>query len=104
VRVATGEGIVDAGPYRVGEWLRFSLTLDTTAARFDLALDGQKLVSAATFAEVAATVERLSFRTGAFRLEPTRQSDRYAVEDDLPHPDDSVAPATYYVDNVIIRQ
>jgi hypothetical protein len=104
VRVATGEGIVDAGPYRAGEWLRFSLTLDTTAARYDVALDGRRVLQHAAFAEVAATVERLSFRTGAFRLEPTRQSDRYAIEDDLPHPDDSVAPATYYVDNVSIRQ
>jgi hypothetical protein len=103
VRVATGEGIVDAGPYQAGEWLRFSLTLDTTAARYDVALDGRRVLQHAAFAEVAATVERLSFRTGAFRLEPTRQSDRYAIEDDLPHPDDSVAPATYYVDNVSIR-
>jgi hypothetical protein len=103
VRVATGEGIVDAGPYRVGEWLRFSLTLDTTAARFDLALNGQKLVSAATFAEAAATVERLSLRTGAFRPEPTRQTDRYGVLDDLPDPDKPVSPAVFYLDELVIR-
>ncbi len=103
VRVATGEGMVDAGPYRAGGWLRFSLTLDTTAARFDLALDGRKLVSAATFAEAAATVERLSLRTGSFRTEPTRQTDRYAVLDDLPDPDKPVPPAIFCLDEVVIR-
>jgi hypothetical protein len=104
VRVATAEGIVDVGPYRASEWLRFSLTLDTTAARFDLALNGQKLLSAATFAEAAATVERFSLRTGAFRPEPTPQTDRYAVLDDLPDPDKPVPPAVFYIDEVVIEE
>ena len=103
VRVATGEGEVNAAPYRAGEWLRFSLTLDTSTARFDLALNGQKLVSAATLAEAAATVERLSFRTGAFRPEPTRQTDRYGVLDDLPDLDKPVSPAVFYLDELVIE-
>lgn len=103
VRVATAEGIVDVGPYRASEWLRFSLTVDTTAERFDLALNGQRLLSAATFAEAAATVERLSLRTGTFRTAPTRRSDRYAVLEDLPDPDQPVPPAVYYLDDLVIE-
>jgi hypothetical protein len=103
VRVATAEGIVDVGPYRASEWLRFSLVLDTTAAKFDLALNGQKLLAAATFAEAAATVERFSLRTGAFRHEPTRQTDRYAVLDDLPDPDQPLPPAVFCLDEVVIE-
>ena len=54
------------------------------------------------FAEPAASVERLSFRTGEYRTEPTRQTDRYAGGD-LSGPDDPVTAAIYYVDDVVIK-
>jgi hypothetical protein len=104
LRTAAGTASVDAGPYRAGAWLRITLDVDAAAARYDVAIDGRTVVRQAAFAEPASTVERLSLRTGAFRAEPTRQSDRYAVAADLPNPDDPVAPAVYYLDEFAVRE
>jgi hypothetical protein len=52
--------------------------------------------------ESAAIFERLSLRTGAFRTEPTRQTDRYSGAD-LPGADDPVKAAVYHVDDVLIK-
>ena len=60
------------------------------------------MIRQAAFAEPANSVERLSFRTGEFRTEPTRQTDRYSGAD-LPGADDPVLPVTYYVDDVFIK-
>ena len=49
------------------------------------------------------TVERLSFCTGAFRTEPTRQTNRYGVLADVENPDTAVTPAAYYLDDVAIK-
>jgi hypothetical protein len=102
VQSANGSSWTDAGAYRSGVWYRIELAVDAAAGNYDLSLDGKSVVRRASFAEPAATVERLSFRTGAFRTEPTRQTDRYSGAD-LPNPDDPVAAATYRVDDVSIR-
>jgi hypothetical protein len=57
----------------------------------------------ASFAEPAAHVERLSFRTGRLRTRPTRADDRYAVESDLPQPDDPDEEAVFHVDDVVVE-
>jgi hypothetical protein len=103
VRASDGAGQVDAGPFLAGRWYQAELSINAATGRFDLAWDGRVIVRQAAFAEAATTLERLSFCTGAFRTEPTRQTNRYAVLADLPNPDDAVAPATFYVDEVVIR-
>lgn len=103
VRAATGNGMVDAGAYRAGAWLRVALAVDTTASRYNVAIDGRVAVQAATLAEAAATVERLALRTGAYRTEPTRQTDRYGLLEDLPDPDKPVPLATFFIDEVVIK-
>jgi len=47
-------------------------------------------------------VQRRSFRIGAYRSDPTRQTDRYAVAD-LRNPDTPVPIATYYLDDVMVK-
>ena len=103
VRASDGVGQVDAGPFLAGRWYRAEFSINAATGQYDLAWDGRVVVRQAAFAEAANTVERLSFCTGAFRTEPTRQTNRYGVLADLPNPDDAVAPATFYVDEIVIR-
>jgi hypothetical protein len=102
VQAADAAGLVDAGPYRAGTWHRIEIAVDAAERKYDVSLDGKMVVRQAAFAEPAVSLERLSFRTGEFRTEPTRQTDRYSGAD-LPGADEPVKPAIYYVDDVVIR-
>jgi hypothetical protein len=102
IRAADGRGMAEVARYRAGSWYRLEMTIDAAGRRYDVLLNGTPAVRQAAFAEPAASLERLSFRTGEFRKEPTRQTDRYSGAD-LPGSDDPVTPATYYVDDVVIR-
>jgi hypothetical protein len=102
VQAADGGGRADAGPYRAGSWYRVEIVADAAEQKYDLSLNGKPVVHQAAFAEPASSVERLSFRTGEYRTQPTRETDRYSGSD-LPDPDDAVTPATYYLDDVVIE-
>jgi hypothetical protein len=103
VRASHGAVQVDAGPYVAGRWYQAELSINAATGRYDLAWDGRVIVREAAFAEAATTLERLSFCTGAFRTEPTRQTNRYAVLADLANPDTAVTPAAYHLDDIAIR-
>ena len=102
MQAADGTSRAEAGLYRPGTWYRVEIAVNATERKYDVSLDGKMVVRQAVFAEPATSLERLSFRTGEFRTEPTRQTDRYAGAD-LPGADDPIKPAIYYVDDVIIR-
>jgi hypothetical protein len=102
VRAADGEREVDAGAYRANAWTKLSIAVDASTSRYDVSLDGRRAVTQAAFAEPAATVERLLLRTGPFRTEPTRQTDRYAGGD-LENAGEPVPPATFNIDDVQIK-
>lgn len=102
VRVRNGAALMDAGPYRARRWHDVSIHVSPVDARFDLRIDGAVVARDVSFAEAVPVVERLSFRTGRHRTRPTRADDRYAVESDLPHPDDPEELAVFLVDDVIV--
>jgi hypothetical protein len=102
VQVADGNSRVYAGPYEAGSWYRVEIVVNAAEREYDVSLNEKLVVHQAAFAEPASSVERLSLRTGEYRTQPTRQTDRYAGAD-LSGPDDAVTPATYYVDDVVIR-
>lgn len=102
VRAANGENLADAGAYQAGTWYRVDLAVDATAGKYDLSLDGKVVVRQAAFAEAAATVERLSFRTGAFRTEPLRATDRYAGGD-VPDAGEAGPLAVFNLDEVAVK-
>jgi hypothetical protein len=47
-------------------------------------------------------VERLSFRTGAFRTDPVRAADRYAGGD-LPNAGEPAPLAVFNIDDVVVK-
>lgn len=89
---------LDAGPYAANRWMQFELEIprDPNADRCAVKVDGQSpLRRPAFFTDPVATVERLSFRTGAWR-------DRGFGGRDLPGADDKVPAASFLVDDVVI--
>jgi hypothetical protein len=88
----------DAGAYAAGHWTAFELEIprQATADRVDVRVDGKSPLSrAAVFTEPVTSVERLSFRTGAFRRTG------FAGKD-LPGADVKVPAAVFLVDDVVI--
>jgi len=102
VQAADGSRWVAAGLYLADSWYRLEIAVNAAEQRYDVSLNGKMVVRQAAFAEPAISVERLSFRTGEFRSEPTRKTDRYAGAD-LSGADDPVTPAIYHVDDVSIK-
>jgi hypothetical protein len=96
---ARHEGIWnDAGPYEAGRWFNVSLEIskNPTSDTAALLVDGKSVLARAiVFTDPVTTVERLSFRTGAFR-------DRGAAGKDLPGADTKVPAAIFLVDDVAI--
>jgi hypothetical protein len=102
IQVANGTAVVDAAHYKSGTWYRVDLAVDAGAGKFDVSLDGKVVVRDAAFAEPAATVERLQFRTGAFRTDPVRSADRYAGGD-LPNAGETAPLAVFNIDDVVVK-
>jgi hypothetical protein len=102
IMAADGGKSVEAGRYGPNAWLQIELAINAADGTYDLSLDGKSVVRGAAFAEPAASVERLSFRTGPFRTEPTRQTDRYAGGD-VPNPDEPAPLATFFLDDVRVN-
>jgi hypothetical protein len=89
---------MDAGPYKAGQWLKFELEIprDPNADRCAVLVDGKSpLPRPAFFTDPVTTVERLSFRTGAWR-------DRGFGGRDLPGADTKTPLASFLVDDVVI--
>jgi hypothetical protein len=78
------------------------LVLCAVRGLYRVSLDGAEALRNAAFAEPVASIERLSFRTGPYRADPTRASDRF-YGSDLPGADVPDEVATYYIDNVTVR-
>ena len=87
------------GVHRPHTWYRIRISVDTTVHRFDLAVDDNLLVRGGALASPVRSVERLVFRTGPRRREPTLDTSRFEGED-LPHADEPTMPAVFCVNDV----
>ena len=95
---ARHEGIwQDAGPYPVDQWLNLSLEIkpSATADTAELRINGKPVLSRAlVFNEPVRTVERVSFRTGAYR-------NRGLAGKELVGADQKVPVAVFLIDDVV---
>ncbi len=100
IECVNGAKSVALQPYRAGQWYAVQIKLDTARDTYSVAIDGKPALTNARFPESVLSVERLSFRTGPYRLNPSRQTDPEKITTDLPHPDDPERQAVFYVDDV----
>ncbi len=90
--------------YAPGRSYDFSLVIDATPyGGYSLSVDGKVYAEKAQLAEAVKSVERISFRTGAFRDLPTRQTVNEDVHPPLPGADEMVDAAVFLVDDVVLK-
>jgi hypothetical protein len=89
--------------YESGTAYAFSLTIDAQPfGSYSLSVDGKTIAAKAQLAEAVKSVERISFRTGAYRDLPGRQTVNEKVHPPLPGADEPVAKALFAVDDVVL--
>jgi hypothetical protein len=84
--------------YKPGTWYRFEIGVDVKEGRFDVLLDGNSVLKNAELLDPVVSLERITFRTGPYRVEPLLR-DPKSPGKDIALPDDPVAPAVYYLDD-----
>ena len=87
------------GAYQADRWCEVTISVDTITHRWDLMLDGRSALQDAPTIAPIRSVERLVFRTGPRRREPTLGTNRLEGVD-LPHADEPVLPAIFCVNSV----
>jgi len=92
-------GEQDIASYKANTWYAVAIDVDAANGKFSVSLDGKPVLQQAAFAEPAATVERLTLRTGAFRTEPTRET-HYNKVPDQPNADEPARAAAFFIDDV----
>ncbi|MGE4002165.1 MAG: hypothetical protein AB7I48_18305 [Planctomycetaceae bacterium] len=90
--VANGGEWMTLASYEPNQWYAFDIHIDLAVGAFDVSRDGQPVASALQLAEFVKSVERISFRTGPHRTEPTLrtatadQPDFTSPDPELPEP------------------
>jgi len=101
ITAVNGNESQNLGAYAPDKWYDVEINVDTTASgSFSISINGTLLLEKAALAESVLTVERLLFRTGPFRDQPTRQTNNEKYHDPLPNADIASPLAVYCVDNV----
>lgn len=103
VNVLNGAEWKTVATYRPESWYNVAIEVDVPGGRFDLHLDGKPVASGFALAEFVPSVERVSFRTGAWRTEPTLRT-ATADQPDFTDPDPDVPEprAVFRIDDVRI--
>lgn len=91
-------------PWPGKDWITVRLSVDVAGSRYDIALDGRTVASDVPFAEDVKSIERLTFRTGPVRTEPTLKSVTAETEDVTdPDPDVRASQGLFQIDDVRIE-
>ena len=92
-------------PYATNQWLQLELVVDAAKRLYTLKVDGVSALTDGAFLENADSVERIVFRTGAFRLRDfTRrpQVDGTWLKDRIPGADVMQTTTRYDLDNITL--
>jgi hypothetical protein len=91
-------------PFKTGLWYDLKLIIDATPfGSYSLSINGNELLKHAALAEAVKSVERVSFRTGAYRNLPDRHTPNQEEAPPLAGADEPVPAAEYYVDDLKIK-
>jgi hypothetical protein len=67
IQVADGEKTVDVMAFQADKWQKFKIRADVTAGKFSVSINGKNVLKRAAFAQKAANLQCVSFRTGEYR-------------------------------------
>jgi hypothetical protein len=101
IKAMDGSAWKDLRGYDKDAWYEVGLGVEAGAeGRFGVSVDGAEVLKDAALAEAVRSVERVCFRTGAFREEPTRESDTELAGPPLKGADEPVAAMFWNVRDV----
>jgi hypothetical protein len=103
IEAANGSKAARLGSYVHNRWYVVRIAANAKRDHYSVWIDGKPVLMDARFAESVSSMERISFRTGAYRPNPSRATDPEKMLDDLPHPDDPEREAVFYIDDVTAR-
>lgn len=93
--LADGIRIKQVYEYHAGRWFEMTFDVDTTRGVFDLSIDGETVAANIRFAEKVMSVERICFRTGAYRGEAIDPPPMISM--DLPEADKKEPLTLFYI-------
>jgi hypothetical protein len=117
VTANNGASMNEVASFSAAKWVKLDIDVDTAAGKYDLTVNGTKVVTAASFAEVLdntnnpykskftiPTIERIVFRTGTWRMKDFSRygfgaNDYRKNEPDLSGADEAVDNSVYDIDN-----
>ena len=102
LRVNNGSKWIYGGIFNSNTWHHVKINVNVSEGYYNLLLDDKIIVKQAIFAEPVTSIKQLLFRTGPYRTEPNRETDRYSGSD-LINSDNPTSSVTYYIDDIIIR-
>ncbi|MDX1285608.1 MAG: hypothetical protein R3182_11370, partial [Draconibacterium sp.] len=92
-------------PYKLDTWYNLKIQVDAKPyGSFSVSIDNNALIKNAKLAEAVKSVERISFRTGAYRNLPARRTPNQDPAPPLPGADEPVGKIQFYVDDLSVKR
>jgi|GEM_PF-1434776 len=99
ITAQNGATVTNLQGYTANTWYTIRVTASCATSQFTVAVNGTNRITNASFAESAASLERVSFRTGPFPTTPNGASGYTTA--DLASPDTAVTNAIYNIDDFL---
>ena len=104
IKASNGSKDILIMPFKPGIWYDMKLIIDAnTYGSYSVWINGKELLKNAALAEAVKSVERISFRTGAYRDLPNRTTPNQEESPPLEGADVPVSASEYYVDDLKIK-
>jgi len=99
LKAVDGNKTVELLDYKANVWLSFDIKADMVKGEYSVSVNNKELLKKAAFAEKVDSVERLSFRTGAYRMHGRKKRQLEKEVNGEP-----VGEVEYYINNVSISR
>ena len=100
IKAMNGSESITLFSYKPEEWIKFDLKIDANPfGNYSLRINDKAVAIDFKLAEAVKSVERVSFRTGAYRDIPNRKTDNEKPGPPLPGADDAIAEAVFFIDD-----
>ncbi|MCK5102668.1 MAG: hypothetical protein KAR17_07630, partial [Cyclobacteriaceae bacterium] len=100
IKAMNGSESITLSSYKSGEWIKFDLKIDATPfGKYSLWINDKAVAIDFKLAEAVKSVERISFRTGAYRDIPNRKTPNENPDPPLPGADEAIAEAVFQIDD-----